>query len=177
MARREELEIWENRNRSEFWVMKEDLSGQVNSVRVAPGKQIEISTYDRQRTQEQTVDPRFDWFTNGALSRVKLLDTADDIEELEANPNTKSEKELRDLLSLNANELKKELAEITSPLVLARLKAFIESDDSDDSDKAEGLTVAKSKAVMARYDELHPSVTGKVFDTYEEAVAKPKKLS
>jgi len=174
MGRREELEIWENRNRSEFWVMKEDLSGQVNAVRVAPGKQIEISTYDRQRNQEQTVDSRFDWFTNGALSRVRLLDTADDIEEIQANPNTKSEAELRALLSLNANELKKELAEITSPLVLARLKEFIESDDSD---KAEGLTVAKSKAVMARYDELHPSVTGKVFDTYEEAIAKPKKLS
>jgi hypothetical protein len=174
MARREELEIWENRNRSEFWVMKEDLSGQVVPVRIAPGKQIEISTYDRQRNQEQTVDPKFDWFTNGALSQVKLIDTADDIDEIKANPNTKSETELRELLNLNANELKKELAQITSPLVLARLKEFIESDDSD---KAEGLTVAKSKAVMARYEELHPSVTGKVFDTYEEAIAKPRKLS
>lgn len=174
MGRREDLEIWENRNRSEFWVMKEDLSGQPQSVRVGPGKQIEISTYDRQRNQEQTIDPKFDWFTNGALSRVRLVDTADDKEDIEANPNTKSEKELRDLLSLPANDLKKELANITSPLVLARLKEFIESDESD---KAENLTVAKSKAVLARYDELHPPVTGKVFDTYEEAIAKPKKLS
>ena len=173
MGKREDLEIWENPNRSEFWVMKEDLSGNVVSTRIAPGKQIEISTYDRQRNQEQTVDPKFDWFTNGALVRVRLLDTADDYEEITAQPNTKSEKELRDLLNLTANELKKELAEIDSPLVLARLKEFIESDEAD---KAEGLTVAKNKAVIARYEELHPPVTGKVFDTYEEAIAKPKKL-
>lgn len=174
MPRREELEIWENRNRSEFWVMKEDMSGEVVPVRVGPGKQIEISTYDRQRNQEQTIDPKYDWFTNGALSRVKLIDTADDIEEIQANPNTKSEKELIELLNLSANELKKELAKITSPLVLARLKEFIESDAAD---KIESLTVAKNKAVLTRYDELHPPVTGKVFDTYEEAIAKPKKLS
>jgi len=174
MPRREDLEVWENRNRSEFWVMKEDLSGDVVPVRVPPGKQIEISTYDRQRNQEQTIDPKFDWFTNGALSRVRLVDTAEDIEEIEANPNAKSEKELIALLNLNANELKKELAEITSPLVLARLKEFIESDDAD---KIESLTVAKNKAVISRYEELHPPVTGKVFDTYEEAIAKPKKLS
>jgi hypothetical protein len=176
MVKREELEVWENRNRSEIWVEVEDVSGRPVSRRVGPGQRIELSSYDRQLNQEAArngAGPDYDWFTNGALSNVRLLDTADDYEEIKSNVNTKSEAEIRDLLKLNANELKKELAEITSPLVVARLKNFIESDDAD---KAESITVAKVKAVNARYDELHPQVTGKVFDTYEEAIAKPQKL-
>lgn len=172
-TRREDLEIWENRNRSEIWVMKEDLSGLPVSTPVRPGGKLEISTYDRQRNQEACQASEFDWFTNGALSPVKLIDSAEDYEEIASNPNAKSEKEIRALLSLNANELKKELAQITSPLVVARLKEFIESDDAD---TAENITMAKSKAVNARYDELHPPRTGKVFDDYEEAIAKPQKL-
>jgi len=176
MGKREELEVWENRNRSEIWVEVEDLGGRPTARRVGPGQRIELTTYDRQRNQEAAMNGAgkdFDWFSNGALSNVHLLDSADDYEDVKANVNTQSESEIRNMLNLNANELKKELAEITSPLVIARLKEFIESDDAD---KAEGITVAKVKAVNTRFDELHQPVTGKVFDTYEEAIAKPQKL-
>ena len=174
---RQDMEIWQNKTQSEFWVQKENLAGRVDSVRVLPGGQIEISNFDRRRNQEQVVDKKFDLFSNGSLSRarnIEMFETAEDYEELAQNTNAMSEDELYGLFKLDATKLKKELAEITSPLVLQRLKDFLESEDSD---KAENITVAKVKAVEARYEELNPKTTGKVFETYEEAIAKPRKLS
>ncbi len=172
---RKEFETWENRNRSEIWINRTDFKGEIQSVRVPPGQRVEISPEDRIRyNQEAAWDSSLDWFSNGALSQVYLLDTAEDYEELVSNPNTKSETELRALLDLNANELKKELAQITSALVLQRLKGYVESDEAD---KADNITVAKVKAVNARFEELNGPRTGKKFDSFEESVAKPISLS
>jgi hypothetical protein len=172
---RKEFETWENKNRSEIWINRTDFKGEIQSVRIPPGQRIEITTDDRIRyNQEAAWDSSLDWFLNGALSQVHLLDTAEDYEELLSNPNTKSESELQDLLKLNANELKKELAKITSPLVLQRLKAYVESDEVD---KAENITVAKVKAVNARFEELNGSPAGKKFDSYEESISKPISIS
>ena len=172
---RKEFEIWENRNRSEIWINRTDFKGEIQSVRIPPGQRVEITPEDRIRyNQEAAWDSSLDWFSNGALSQVQLLDTAEDYEELVANPNTRSESEIKDLLNLNANELKKELAKITSPLVLQRLKGYVESDEAD---KADNITVAKVKAVNARFEELNGPRTGKKFDSFEESVAKPISLS
>ena len=170
---KKDREIWENKNKSQVWIMKENVRGDVESVPVRPGTRVELTVEDRQRNQEVSVDKSLDVFSNGMLSSVQLIDTAEDYEEVNSNPNSKSESEIRDLLELNANQLKKELAEIDSPLVIERLRDFVNSDD----DKASNVTVAKVKAVNARYEELHPPVTGKVFDSYEEAIAKPQKIS
>ena len=173
---RKEFETWENNNRSEIWVTVTDAKGELVSKRVPPRGRLDITTEDRQRfNQDAAYNRDSDWFSNGALTKATLIDTTDDREEIESNPNTKSESEIADLLKLDANRLKKELAAINSPLVLQRLKGMVEGDAAD---KAEGLTVAKVNAVQKRYEELNPKAERqKVFDSYEESIAKPTTLS
>lgn len=166
----EEKELWENRNKGEVWPLTYNIQGSLAPTRVGPGQKIHLTAVERRINQERAYGPDGDIFQNGALSAVRIFDTAEDYEEIKGNSNTKSEAEIADLLKLPATKLKKELETITSPFVMGRLKELTEEEDSD-------LTVAKVNAIKARYDEVVVSRTGKVFDDWaKEGVKKTIEL-
>ena len=168
----EEKELWENRNKGEIWVSAFDSQGKERKVRIRPGGNIHLTTRERKLNQERAYDESLDFFTNGTLSIVKMVDTAEDAAEVLDNPNVKSEKELQALFAQNASALKKDLAQIDSPMVLARLKEMVENEDSPN------ITMAKARAVEERYVELNPSVAGKVFKDFDtEGVKSPQRVS
>jgi hypothetical protein len=161
----DEKELWENRNKGEVWPLVYDVRGNLVPTRVGPGQKIHLTAVERRINQERAYGPDGDLFKNGALSAVKVFDTAEDYEEIKTNSNTKSEAEIAELLKLTAPKLKKELETITSPFVMERLKELTEDEDSD-------LTVAKVSAIKARYDEVVAKKTGKVFDDWQKEGVK-----
>lgn len=161
----QDKELWENPNKGDVWPLVYDIQGNLVPTRVGPGQKIHLTAVERRINQERAYGPDGDLFQNGALSAVKVFDTAEDYEEIKSNSNTKSEKEIAELVKLPAPKLKKELETINSPFVMERLKELTEVEDSD-------LTVAKVNAIKARYEEVVVKKTGKVFDDWEKEGVK-----
>lgn len=171
----EKLERWKNNTQSQIWVDKIDpMTKEKQSTQIMPGTIVEISSEERQSNQVRTVDKKLDWFSNGSLSPVELVEDATDYAAITENSNTLSESEVFDLLDLKAPELKKRLADIDSIFILSKLNDYLESDEGKDDDR---ITLPKAKAIEARYSDLTPNKIGqKVSLTIEESTTKDKSI-
>ena len=143
-----EKEIWKNPGLGSIYIQVDGPQG-VKSEKIGPGSSINIQTSDRQMNQAITADPANDFFTNGRLVPVRLIESAEDYEELSANPNLIGDAEIKNLLGVRGAAFKKSIAEISNVAVLIRLKEFSESDET--------VTAAQIRSLDARIEELSPS--------------------
>jgi hypothetical protein len=142
-----EKETWRNPGAGPIYIQVDGPQG-VRSERVGPGSSINIETSDRKMNQAITAHPSKDFFTNGRLVPVRLIESAEDYEELSSNPNLIGDNEIKDLLGTRVG-FKKAIAEISNVAVLLRLKEFSESDDD--------VTAAQIRALDARIEEVSPN--------------------
>ena len=116
---------------------------------VGPGEALVISSEERYLNQSAYVNQKYDFFSNGMLEPVRLVETAHDFAEIQVQPNLKTESDLQDILKMSVTKLKKEIAEISSLTVIDRLITMADADDS--------MTAGKIKALDERREELDPS--------------------
>lgn len=144
---RSETETWKNLGEAKIWVKKTGIRGELLDELVNARGTLHISPEDRQFNSEMAADPKFDVFKNGMLTPVKLIDGAEDAEEVRSNPNTISEGEMKEMFTMHYKSFEQKLAAINSGVTLERLLKVGEEEDA---------TVKQIAKVRARLEEVSP---------------------
>jgi hypothetical protein len=143
-----EVEIWKSAINGTIGVLKFDRRGELVEEIVRKGQKLTISTNERIINSERASSETLDFFKNGMLTPVRLLDDAEDAAEIASNPNLMSEDELRDLFKVHWKVFESKIAAISNEITLNRLKAIADEVDA---------TVRQLRVIDARLEELNPS--------------------
>ena len=146
----EEKETWKNAMPGTIYFWETDLRGQPRSKLVRGGQKFQITVSDRLANQDRAAGSSTDIFSNGRCVPVRLLDGSEGKEEFATNPNMIGDSDIEELLKKGANTVKARLKDISNILVLSRLLANAEKEDSE-------VSVATVKAIKARIEEVNPS--------------------
>lgn len=147
----EDKETWKNAGRGSVWLNVFDPAkpGALKHQQVRGGGTIVITTQERQVNQDRAANRDLDMFTNGTLTPVRLVDSAEDYEEIASNPNLLSEDDMRDLFKLKTPSFKKRIGEITNSIAMARMLEMAKEEESELN-----ISMAQYKAVETRLAEL-----------------------
>ena len=114
-------ETWANHGKGDVFVLTFDHTGRLKSVPIRSGQKLTLTVKERQLNQERAFSSDADMFSNGRLSPVRLVDSADDYEEIASNPNHLSESDMVDVLKLKGKAFSERLDEITNVIALERM--------------------------------------------------------
>jgi len=114
-------ETWANPGKGDVFVLTFDHTGKLKSVPIRAGQKLTLTVKERQLNQERAFSGEVDMFTNGRLSPVRLVDSADDYEEIASNPNHLSEGDMVDILKLKGKAFSERLEDITNVIALERM--------------------------------------------------------
>lgn len=142
-----ELETWENTGNSRIFLKKYSHSGDLRNEMLGGRRKVVLTPAERRINQELAASKQQDPFSNGMLAPVRLVETAEDLEEIHSNPNLMSETDMRDLLKGHFKKLESRLAEVDSEAMLNRLLEIAEAED---------VTVGKVEAIKARLADFKP---------------------
>lgn len=128
-----DYEQWKSAIKGTIVLKRFDRKGDTINEVVAAGKSISLLPEERRLNQEIAAEPGLDPFQNGMLIPVKLLETADDYDDLQGNPNHLSESDMRALLAnpKKLDVLEAAIAELENPTTLQRLRAIAEEPEVD----------------------------------------------
>ena len=145
-------ETWENIGKGDIFVLTFDHTGRLKSVPVRAGSKITMSIEERQLNQERAFSPDVDMFTNGRLSPIRLVDTADDYEEIANNPNHISESDMVDILKLKGKAFNERIGEITNAVALERMFELA-------SDESANVSMTQFRSLEKRLADVRGDVT------------------
>lgn len=146
-----EKETWTSTRAGDLYLETIDAQGNLKTTVVRSGGKITLTPMERQINQERAYSDDVDFFKNGALVPVRLLESAEDYAEIANNPNHIDEKDMLDILKLNTNALKKRLSEVTNDQAVERMLELARDEDNDLD-----ITMAKFRAIENRLTELRP---------------------
>lgn len=101
MGVNDKKEMWRSSVAGMLGVIKYDPRGNEYCEVVRSGQVLAITTEERMLNQERAATEAKDFFKNGSLTPVKLLDDAEDLEDIAANPNLISEEDMKALFTSN----------------------------------------------------------------------------
>ena len=130
----EEIETWEANGR--VVLKKFDHAGGLRDVLINKGRKVQLTEKERLLNQDYCIEDELDPFVNGTLSIVRLPKVeSESLKAIVENPNTMSESEIVELLTVHHATFSAKLDEITSPYIVRKMIAAAESDDVDVSAK------------------------------------------
>ena len=124
-----DYEVWQSAIRGLIVLKRFDRKGDLINEKVAAGGKVMLLPEERLFNQELAASQEQDMFSNGMLIPLKLVESAEDYEELKGNPNHLTEDDMRVLLSKKADELRAGISEVTNAVTLQRMLAIAEADD------------------------------------------------
>lgn len=149
------FETWKNSTAGLLVLKKIDRLGNVVDELISGGKTVQVTPVERRLNQEQAATDGLDCFQNGILTPVKLIETAEDIDQLRGNPNHMSESEMASLFKTrNLKTFEDRITAITNPIALERLVKIAETDD--------GATVRQVALLKERLDSIAPSPVNQI---------------
>jgi hypothetical protein len=158
-------ETWTNAGAGEVWIQTIDPhTNKLKHTPVRSGAKVLITTEERQINQDRAASPDKDLFMNGTLTPVRLVDTAEDYQEIANNPNLLSEDDMRDIFKLKGAAFKNRLGTITNAIALSRMNEMAKEEES-----GLNVTMAQYKAIEARLAEVRGNVD--VVEVTQTAVA------
>lgn len=144
-----EVETWKNASASRVVIKKFSYDGKLKDEIVRGHGVVTVSAQERKINAEMAADASQDVFSNGALLPVQLVETADDLEQIQENPNLLSETDMGELLDGHHKTLESRLGEISSKATVSRLLEIAQERD---------ITTGKLKAIESRLAELDPEI-------------------
>lgn len=147
----QDLETWQNAGHSRVIIKKFAHSGELVDHIIKGQSKLTLTSHERRLNQEMAADSNWDPFNNGTFIPVRLIETAEDLDQIKSNPNLMSEEDMRDLLGKHHKQVAARLRDIQSQQVLNRLAEIAEEED---------VTVGKMNAIRARLDEFRPDFLG-----------------
>lgn len=143
-------EAWKNESAGIVVIKRVARTGELTDELLTAGKVIHLTPSERRMNQETFADPGYDFFTNGTLSPVKLVETAEDVEQFKGNPNHLSEDEMRGFFKSKAIKAFESRVEgITNPIALNKLLAIATEEDA---------TLRQVQVIKGRLEEVAPSL-------------------
>lgn len=142
-----ELETWKNSSDSRIVIKKFDYDGRLKDGIIKGRQTFTLSAQERRINSEMASSESLDAFRNGTLLPVQLVESADDLGQIQENPNLMSETDMEELVDGHHKKLTARLAEVTSAATVKRLVEVAESRET---------TTGKLKAVKDRLEELAP---------------------
>lgn len=149
------FETWKNDTSGRVSVLKMDRYGQLGHELIRPGQTFTITEAERLTNSDKAASKNLDYFRNGMLTPVRLIESAQDFAEIKSNPNLLSENDLCDLFTLNWQKFDARLKDISNALTLRRLVAIAESDEVN-------VTVRQLKSIKGRLEEVEPTAAHEV---------------
>ena len=144
-------ETWENIGKGDVFVLTFDHTGRLKSVPVRSGGKVTMSIEERQLNQERAFSSDVDMFSNGRLSPIRLVDTADDYEKIANNPNHISESDMNDILKLKGKAFSERINEITNAVALERMFELA-------SDETANVSMTQFRSLEKRLAEVRGDV-------------------
>ena len=154
-------EAWKNEGEGIVFVKRVSRTGELTDEMIAGGKTIHLTPAERRLNEELFAEVEYNFFRNGVLSPVKLIEDAADVDELKGNPNHLTEDDLRKLFKDRraTKAFEERIAQITNPIALKKLIAIASDEDA---------SLKQLEIVKARMEEVAPSLYSTV-----ETVAGP----
>lgn len=141
-------ETWENVSKGTVGYLESDPKGPPRGKMVRAGGKFSISTEDRIMNQDLAKNDG-GVFQNGRLQPVRLVDTAEDYEEVASNPNFMSESDIAALLKQPVKALQARLDEITSVNTINLIAEMAQADGN--------IKKSTLDAIDARLEEFKPA--------------------
>lgn len=145
-----ELECWKNAGMGTVGINKFDTRGNMIQEMVPGGRKIFLSPEERRMNQEVAAHDSLDVFANGMLVPVRLLDSEEDTEKLQANVNAMSETAMKALFKSQRPAFEAKVNEISNITTLNRLLEVASEVDA---------SIRQAEYVQRRIDALGPNVT------------------
>jgi hypothetical protein len=145
----EEFETWVNSLQGIIVVKKFGETGRLVDHLVYGGRKIELTPKERRLNSERANSTEQDFFANGSLQPVKLIESEADHATLVDNPNVIGDTQMREMFGVQWKAFEKRIGEIDSPLVVRRLIAIAEEPGTNAS-------VRELETLKARMAELSP---------------------
>ncbi len=150
MSTNVKVETWQNVGRGRVVVLKFDRNGDVRHEMVRGGQKFTITSEERLLNMDRAAKEELDVFKNGFLTPVRLLDDAEDYQEIASNPNLLSEAELTEMFNLQWKAFEFKVNNISNSLTLERLAELAESEDVN-------VTHKQFQVIKARLAEVLPA--------------------
>lgn len=141
------IEVWKNRSEGTVALSRLGDYGRTRTELIKGGRVFHITPQERRMNQNQCAVEASDFFTNGTLAPIHLVDGEVDTEILRANPNTFEEVDIQKLFKIKGEAFAERLAEITSAAALDR---FVELA----REPRFGVTVHQYEMVKTRQAEI-----------------------
>lgn len=149
---RKDLESWQNVTAGPVFVRRLDHRGELTKVEgVEGGKTLHLTPEERRINSESAADEGLDFFRNGQMQPLRLLDNSDEAKDLAANPNLLSETDMRALCARETHPktFEARVKAIRNPVTLERLLAVAHAEDA---------TIKRVEVINARLVEISPSL-------------------
>lgn len=148
------VETWRNPGQSRVVIRRLDHRGELKGEEmIGAGKTFSITSQERQLNQRLAYSPKQDFFANGTLTPVDLIEGSDAALEFATNPHLVSDTEMQRLVTPARGKAKEasdaafaeRLATIDNGTTLARMLQLAEQEDSP---------VSRVRAIQARLAEV-----------------------
>ncbi len=139
-------EGWKNNTRALLSVRKYDRRGDLKTEEIPAGRVLNITPEERRINEEMAVTDKVNFFKNGMLTPVRLIEADEDFEEIKSNKNLMSEDDMRDLLKTKRG-FKASVEQITNIATLRRIAEIASEENAD-------VTLGQMKAIQGRVEEL-----------------------
>lgn len=156
----QDFETWKSNIEGTIIVKRYDRKGDEKDERIASGQEIRLLPEERRLNQEIAAEPGQDPFQNGMLVPMKLVESADDYDDLRGHPNHLTEDDMRKLLAnpKQIAKLEEGISSISNPTTLVRLLAIAEEPDVDASVKQVAAIKSRLAKVSAQNDYFEAQV-------------------
>lgn len=144
-----EYESWKNATNGLLFIRKYNNRGDLGHEAVHARKTFHVTPQERRINQEMAAVPSQDFFSNGMLTPVRLIDTEEDAKEIASNPNLMSESDMKGLFKAQWKTFDARIDSITNETTLKRLLEMSQ-------DNEVGASVRQADAVQARLREVAP---------------------
>lgn len=141
-------EAWKNATAGMIFLQRFDRRGELVHERVDGGKTVNLTPEERRLNQELAASDDLDFFKNGQLIPVRLVETAEDLDAIQQNPNLMTDEDLIELLGKQWKQLETRLEEITNAPTLRRLLELAHEHDA---------SVKTAERIRKRLHEVDPS--------------------
>lgn len=145
-----EYESWKNATNGLLFIRKYNNRGDLAHEAVHAKKTFHLTPQERRINQEMAAVPENDFFSNGMLTPVRLIDTEEDAKEIASNPNLMSESDMKALFKGTWKSFAAKVDGITNETTLKRLLEMARDDDS-------GASVKQADAINERLRQIAPA--------------------
>lgn len=146
----EKHESWQNTIAGKIFLKKYNQRGELAAEMIPGGKVFQITPTERRINSEMAATPELDFFRNGQLTPVRLIETEEDAKEIASNPNLLAESDMVDLFKAHWKTFEARISEINNATTLERLLEVAQSDVVD-------AKVRQVEVIKAKLDQINPA--------------------